>query len=105
MLQGTGFVCLRYAAYVIEISRWANRLGLRQLLQDLLKFGSDPDAMTDMGETPLTLAQARTEKGHSAPNMAQPVSGNHTEVVLFLETIETDRDSIVIEPDNVALKM
>lgn len=53
----------------------------------------------------MTLAQARTEKGHAAPNMAQPVSGNHTEVVMFLEEIETDRDSIVIEPDNVALKM
>lgn len=48
--------------------------------EDLLELGSDPDALTDMGETPLTLAQCRTEKGHAAPNMAQPESGNHTEV-------------------------
>lgn len=27
------------------------------------------------------------------------------EVVLFLETIETDRETIIIEQDNVALKM
>ncbi len=79
--------------------------GPQSCWQDLLNFSSDPDALTDMGETPLTLAQARTEKGHAAPNMAQPVSGNHTEVVMFLQDIETDRDSIVIEPDNVALKM
>ena len=31
-----------------------------------------------MGETPLMLAMARTEKGHAAPNLAQPVGGNHT---------------------------
>jgi len=84
---------------------FAAEAGHLQIVKDLLNFGSDPDALTDMGETPLTLAQARTEKGHAAPNMAQPVSGNHTEVVMFLEEIETDRDSIVIEPDNVALKM
>ena len=84
---------------------FAAESGHLEMVKDLLAFGSDPDALTDMGETPLTLARARIEKGHSAPNLAQPTCGNHTEVAIFLEGIQTDRESIVISPDQVALKM
>ncbi|CAK9027431.1 unnamed protein product [Durusdinium trenchii] len=81
---------------------FAAESGHLEMVKDLLAFGSDPDALTDMGETPLTLARARIEKGHSAPNLAQPTCGNHTEVAIFLEGIQTDRESIVISPDQAA---
>ena len=84
---------------------FAAEAGHLRLVQELLRLGADVNAVTDMGESALTLAQARTEHGHSAPNMAQPVSGNHTEVVLFLQGLETEREGIVISPDQVALKM
>ena len=51
------------------------------------------------------LAQARIEKGHAAPNGAQPECGNHSEVALFLESLETERETIVISSDQVSLKM
>ncbi|CAJ1423648.1 unnamed protein product [Effrenium voratum] len=70
---------------------FAAEAGHVAMVTELLEVGSKADAMTDMGETPLMLAMARTEKGHAAPNLAQPVGGNHTAVVQLLDGIETDR--------------